>query len=133
MENGWFSLHSKFPIFPKIPGLFPKVLGFFPAFKNCGFFATLVWIFLRPSKIIVLCKDISMVIYEVAVLVKIELKKHKKKLRTKKWNCWFENTCLFSLFHIQKSLSSTFWVPLHDYNIRANPPEFFRRLLTTIY
>ena len=35
MENDWFCLHSIFRVYS------PKFLRFFPAFKNCGFFATL--------------------------------------------------------------------------------------------
>ena len=67
MENGWFYLHSKFPIFSEIPGLFPKVPGFFfPAFKNCVFFAAL------PSSIL---QDSTS---------KAELEKTKKKKKEKK-------------------------------------------------
>ena len=35
--------------FPKFPVYSPKFLGFFPAFKNCGFFATLVTVPLHPN------------------------------------------------------------------------------------
>ena len=38
MQNGWFCLHSKFPIFPKIPCLFTKVPGFIPSFQK-------LWVF----------------------------------------------------------------------------------------
>ena len=69
MEKGWFCLHSKFPIFTKIPGLFPKVPGFIPGFQK-------LWVFCNS-----ICDSVGHIHKEF-------FSEGTTLLRTKYWNVY---------------------------------------------